>query len=272
MKKIALILFALLTTAGSYAQVVTGIVKDAKTHEPLPFVNVGIVGKSIGTVTDDAGNFKARLTGDGADILKVSMVGYQSRAYSVADVAKANGALSVELIPDVINLKEVKVTNRKWKTGILGNTTKSQGTNAGFKNNVLGYEIGGIIKTKRTPTFLKRFNASISQNTLSDSVRLRLNIYSVKDGLPDQNLLSQNILTTVKNGQQSVSIDLNPYNIMIDDDKFFVSLEWIQSSRGHGLMFSASLLGSGIISRGTSQDKWEKVGLFSVGFNVLAEY
>ncbi len=59
---------------------------------------------------------------------------------------------------------------------------------------------------------------------------------------------------------------------IIVDDKFFVSLEWIQNARGNGLMFSASLLSSAIIARETSQANWEKIGLAGVGFNVLAEY
>ena len=68
-----------------------------------------------------------------------------------------------------------------------------------------------------------------------------------------------------------MNINLEPYNILVDD-KFFVSLEWLQNTSGHGLMFSASLLSSAIITRETSQDKWEKVGIAGVGFNVLAEY
>jgi hypothetical protein len=81
----------------------------------------------------------------------------------------------------------------------------------------------------------------------------------------------KNIFVTVKKGDEKITVDLTPYNIVVDD-KFFVSLEWIENAKGSGLMFSASLFGSAIISRETSQDKWEKVGLAGVGFNVLASY
>ena len=81
----------------------------------------------------------------------------------------------------------------------------------------------------------------------------------------------ENIFITVKKGQDKISVDLEPYNIVVED-KFFVSLEWIENSRGPGLMFSASLLSSAIISREASQANWEKIGLAGVGFNVLAEY
>jgi hypothetical protein len=271
MKKITAILFVLSVCGGAFAQTQSsGNVVDAATNEKMPFVNVGIIGKGIGTVTNNDGNFILNLPNNGTDSLRVSMVGYVPQSFLVANLAKQAGHLNIRLVPAVTHLTEVKVKNRKWKTAVLGNTTRSQGTNAGFTTNRLGHEIGAIIKIKRAPTWLKRFNASLVDYQ-SEPVKLRLNIYSVKDGLPDKNLLQENILVTVNKGDKEINIDLAPYDIMVDD-KFFVSLEWIQSVRGRGLMFSASLLSSAIISRETSQANWEKVGIAGVGFNVLAEY
>jgi len=270
MKNIVLIAFILFSKYAC-AQLLTGTVKDAKTNEALPYVNIGIVSKGIGTVTGDNGNFNINLTNHDTDSLRISMIGYEPMVLLVADLKKhARPMVTIALVPSNKQLKEVKVTNRKWKQSILGNTTKSQSTNAGFNDNSLGHEIGEVIKIKSSPTWLKEFNASISTNS-TDSVKLRLNIYSVKDGLPDKNLLQQNIFVTVKRGDKMVTINLEPYNIMVED-KFFISLEWIKNTGGHGLMFSASLLSSPIIARETSQDKWEKIGIAGVGFNVLAEY
>jgi hypothetical protein len=271
MKKTLLIcLFITFFVDFGFAQQVTGNVKDAKTGEKLPFVNVGIVGKGIGTVTDDNGSFKILVSSNSKDSLRFSMIGYQPQSFVLSEIIKQTGALQVTLIPANTQLKEVKITNRKYKQSILGNTTQSKSVNAGFTSNNLGNEIGEIIKIKRSPTWLKEFNASISQNA-SDSVMLRLNIYSVKNGLPDQNLLQQNILITVKKDQDRIKIDLQPYHIMVED-KFFVSLEWVKNTSGMGLKFSASLLSSPIIAREASQAKWEKIGIAGVGFNVLAEY
>lgn len=271
MKKTFLICLAILFFVDfAFAQQLTGNVKDAKTGEKLPYVNVGIVGKGIGTVTDDNGSFKILANNNNKDSLRFSMIGYQPQLFAVGDIIKHADGLAVKLIPANNQLKEVKITNRKYKQSILGNTTQSKSTNAGFTSNNLGNEMGEIIKIKRSPTWLKEFNASISQNA-SDSVMLRLNIYSVKDGLPDQNLLQQNILVTVKKDQDKIKIDLQPYHIMVED-KFFVSLEWVKNTSGMGLKFSASLLSSPIIARETSQAKWEKIGIAGVGFNVLAEY
>jgi hypothetical protein len=274
MKRILFVALFIFPSLFAKAQVFEGIVKDAKTNLPLPYVNVGIIGKGIGTVTDADGCYKLNLANHDTDSLRLSMIGYKSLTYQVADFLKNADSRKVLLLqPAVTQLKEVKVNNHKWKEVILGNTTQSKSGNAGFRNNRLGYEMGSIIKIKKAPTYLKQFNAAIASD-VTDSVKLRLNFYSVKDGLPDQLLQNQSIFVTVKKGQQSINVDLKPYNIFVDD-KFFVSLEWIQNAKGHGVMFSAnlSLFGGGsIISRETSQDNWEKVSIAGIGFNVLAEY
>ena len=268
MRSVFIALLLSLSAAYTKAQL-TGIVKDVKTGESLPYVNVGIPSKGIGTVTNDEGAFKLNISNNDADSLRVSMIGYLPQYFLIGDFKKHSEA--IKLVPNDIQLKEVKITNRKYTEKVLGNTTKSKSVNAGFTSNDLGNEIGEIIKIKKSPTYLKRFNAAINENTNQDSCILRLNIYSVKNGLPDKNILNQNIFITVKKGQDQITVDLEPYHIMVEDN-FFISLEWIKNSAGHGLKFAASLLSSAIIAREASQAKWEKFGIAGVGFNVLAEY
>ncbi|WP_091144921.1 carboxypeptidase-like regulatory domain-containing protein [Mucilaginibacter pineti] len=271
MKKVLLVSLFTISSLYAYSQAFEGMVKDAKTNLPLPYVNVGIVGKSVGTVTDSTGHYKLTLTGHDADSLKLSMVGYRALVYQISDFTKDTQAHKTLLLqPTVTQLKEVKVNNHKWKEVILGNTTQSKSGNAGFRDNRLGYEIGAIIKIKKSPTFLKQFNANIASD-ITDSVKLRLNFYSVKDGMPYQLLQNQNIFVIVAKGQQKINVNLEPYSVYVDD-KFYVGLEWIQNAKGQGVMFSASLFSGSIISRETSQAKWEKEGIAGIGFNVLAEY
>jgi hypothetical protein len=271
MKKILLLaVIILLCNAGVFAQVLEGIVKDAKTNENLPYVNVGLIGKTTGTVTDDNGHFKLTLNNNGGDSLRISMIGYIPKTFLVKDfIIQYSTGTTILLTPSVKELAEVKISGRKLKQAVLGNTTQSQSTNAGFTTNQLGNEIGAIIKIKRSPTFLKQFNASLA-HPATDSFKLRLNFYNVNNGLPDKILQQQNIFVTVKKGQSKITVDLTPYNIVVND-KFFVSLEWIESSPGAGLMFSASLF-SNMIARETSQANWEKIGFVGIGFNVLAAY
>jgi hypothetical protein len=133
------------------AQTFEGVVKDAKTNQPLPYVNVGIIGKSVGTVTDSAGRYKLNLANHDADSLKLSMIGYIAQTYQVSAFVKTPHK-TLLLQPSVTQLKEVKVSNKKWKEVILGNTSQSDNSNAGFRENSLGYEIGTVIKIKKSPT------------------------------------------------------------------------------------------------------------------------
>lgn len=270
-RRILIALLLLLNIAGAQAQVFEGIVKDAKNNEVLSYVNVGIVGKAIGTVTDNNGHFSLTLNNNGSDSLRISMIGYLPKSFLVSDFIKnySPGEI-ISLSPFSQQLAEVVIKSAKLKQVVLGNTTQSKSADAGFTSGKLGNEIGIVIKIKKSPTYLKQFNASLA-HAASDSVKLRLNFYSVVNGLPDKILQQQNIFVTVKKGDDKVTIDLTPYQIVVED-KFFVSLEWIQNARGHGLMFSASLFGSSIISRETSQARWEKIGIASIGFNVDASY
>jgi hypothetical protein len=272
MKRILFVALFISSSIFAKAQVFEGLVKDAKTNLPLPYVNVGIIGKSIGTVTDSAGRYKLNLAGHEADTIKLSMIGYLPVTYKVSAFV-SDSRKTVLLQPSVTQLKEVKVSNKKWKEGILGNTSQSDNSNAGFRDNSLGHEIGTVIKIKKSPTFLKRFNVHIT-NAPAHPVKLRLNFYSLKKGMPDQLLQNQNIYVDVLAGQKDIQVNLEPYNIYVDNN-FFASLEWIENTKGHGLMFSAylSLFGSGaVISRETSQAVWEKEGIAGIAFNVLAEY
>jgi hypothetical protein len=272
MKKFLLfVVLVLIQQVNAYAQVFEGNVKEAKTNENLAYVNIGVIGKSSGTVTDDNGHFKLSLTNSNTDSLRISMIGYMPKTYLVSDfIMHYTPGETIMLTPEIHQLAEVKISGRKLKLAVLGNTTQSKSTDAGFTSNRLGNEIGEIIKIKRAPTFLREFNASLA-HSIPDSIKLRLNFYSVKDGLPDKILQQQNIFVTVKKGQEQITVDLTPYNIVVSD-KFFVSLEWIKDSPGPGLMFSASLFSSAMISRETSQAAWEKEGLAGVGFNVLVSY
>src|SRR5471030_120333 len=111
MKPVFIALLLFLSAIGAKAQL-TGVVKDANTGEALPYVNVGIPSKGIGTVTDDKGAFKLNAGNNNADSLRVSMIGYLPQYFSIGDFKKQ--ANVVKLIPTNIQLKEVKIVNRKY--------------------------------------------------------------------------------------------------------------------------------------------------------------
>src|SRR3569833_462493 len=144
MKKLLLfIAFVFIEGVNAHAQTFEGTIKDAKTNNNLAYVNVGVIGKSTGTVSDDNGHFKLSLNNSNTDSLRISMIGYEPKTYLVSDfIMHYTPGEIIMLTPAVNQLTEVKILGRKYKLVVLGNTTQSKSTNAGFTSNRLGNEIG----------------------------------------------------------------------------------------------------------------------------------
>jgi hypothetical protein len=94
----------------------TGKVTDSQTRLPLAYANVGIVGKSLGTVTNAEGNFIFKIPASCLpDSLKISKVGYQSVVKAVVD--SRGYSLQVALQEAAVQLPEIQV-NAKGLTGL----------------------------------------------------------------------------------------------------------------------------------------------------------
>ena len=268
-----LLLFCLIQYFG-YGQVdIVGQVLDATTQEPLPYVNIGLVNQNIGTVSDESGYFELEVPANqyNDETLRFSMIGFESRDFILKDYLDLQ-ILTISLEEKATALEELVLTTQrnKYQTKILGNKTTSQLIYAAFTTNKLGNEMGFIVRGRKNPMILKKFNVSMVENDYGP-IRFRLNFYSLKDGLPEETLLNENIIVETDISSGIVSKDLTPYEIVIDQD-FFVSIEWIEDLGPGKLFFSGGFFGSPLIAREVSQGSWSKVGSASVGMNVEVRY
>ena len=83
---------------------VTGIVRSLENDEPLPGVNVVILGTTRGTVTDVDGKYNLALENE-ENTLVFSYVGFQSETIDV----NGRSVIDVNLVPDIGSLAEVVV-------------------------------------------------------------------------------------------------------------------------------------------------------------------
>lgn len=273
MKYVLTALIVLSALSGLTAQTLKGTLKDATTGEPVPYVNIGVLNKNIGTVSGDDGIFTLPVPeGHSADTLRLSMLGYKTKEYTVATFAKQLASNSeIKMDQKVTELKEVVVSNRKSGTKLLGNKTESKSVTAAFTSNKLGNEVGTVMRIKGNMALLKTFAASIASDD-NPPVKMRLNFYSLKKGMPDKLIINENIIVEVPKGSGKLVVDLTPYNIMVEDD-FFASLEWIEDSPdSKRIWFSAALFATPIIARETSQGNWTKMSIAGVGFTVDTVY
>ncbi|MBR5541096.1 MAG: carboxypeptidase-like regulatory domain-containing protein [Bacteroides sp.] len=103
-----LLLFVLFSQI--YAQI-EGVVKDAETGEPLPYLSVFYAGKGVGTITDIDGRYKVDKYVEWKE-LTFSSVGYQTKVIPISVNTKI---LNVELKPSDYTLNEVVVRPKKEK-------------------------------------------------------------------------------------------------------------------------------------------------------------
>jgi len=273
MKHLLFLSFIGLLTTQVKALNISGSIRDAKSKEVIPYVNIGIVGKGIGTVSDMNGHFSITLP-DSLDneTLRFSYIGFKSYSYKVMDVKKRFETKEMDILleENIVSLTQVVVKPKVYKTKILGNTNHSKNSSAGFMSNDLGSELGTIMRIKRSPTFLENVNFNIANNML-DSVKFRVNIYSMKNGQPDSIILKEPIYITTQLKSGQLSIDLKKYNLWVSTD-FFVSLEWIENYGEKKLYFCAGLMETNSMYRKTSQDSWHKAVPVGIGFNSTVTY
>lgn len=272
MKKIITIILLCWSVLVCGQDVFSGMIIDGESGEVLPYVNVGVVGKNVGTVTDINGVFSLEIDAKyDADTLMMSMIGYEDLVFMVRDFKSGVGDDSIFKITSITtDLQEIVISGSQLKSKILGNKTKSKNIRGHFVTDELGNEVGIIIKIKKSPTYIDKFHASIVENKYG-LLKFRLNFYSVKDKMPHENILKENIFVETQIKEGVLTVDLSAYNIVVEDD-FMVSLEWIEDLGEDGLYFSMSFFGSPVISRKTSQAYWKKQKPVGIGFSVTAKY
>ena len=91
---------------------ITGKVTDAKTGEPLAFVQIALPGSTRGTMTDMEGRFDLSATAEDT-VLHFRMVGY--RPQTVVLKRKSSRRLKVAMQPEATTLQEVNVTAKKGR-------------------------------------------------------------------------------------------------------------------------------------------------------------
>ena len=252
---------------------VIGQVIDAATKEPLPYVNIGLLNKNIGTVSDETGYFELEVNTEQniRDTLRFSMIGFETKSYTLNDFINQN-EIEVYLTEKSTALDEVILSSKRknYQTKILGNKTTSKALYAAFTSNKLGNEMGFIVRARKHPMILKKFNISLVENDYGP-IKFRLNIYDVLNGLPNKTLLADNLFIETEESSGIVSLDLTPYEIILDQD-FFIAIEWIEDLGPGKLYFSGGFFGAPLFAREVSQGTWEKIGTASVGMNVEVRY
>src|SRR5690606_6003173 len=99
---------------------ITGKIIDSETEAVIPYVNIGIKDKGVGTVTNQNGKFTLTLHSDilPGDKIIFSHLGYETREYPVSSLLNKNN--TIELDPSATELEEVVVQFKASKAKKIG--------------------------------------------------------------------------------------------------------------------------------------------------------
>jgi hypothetical protein len=190
----------------------------------------------VGTVSDSTGHFNLAVTNEYLDdTLQFSMVGYYRVKRPVKEFIGADAPIIIPLLKKIYQLKEITITNNLQQIEIVGRQSKGSLLQAsiipkGGKNPIIGAESGLRMQAKRYPAQLENFNFYVSGNNFK-YIKFRLNIYSLKNNLPDTLLFNHEILVSLKNFKTGWSkIDLTPYKLTVDAD-FAITLQWVDYNK-----------------------------------------
>jgi hypothetical protein len=241
-----------------YAQlVIRGKVLQPSEHA-LPYVNIGIKGKNIGTVSNEDGAFSLNLKAENAhDTLTFSCIGFEEISLPVQKIIQENTSVFY-LKEKFMELKEVVITSKKAKIKKIG--TKSANPllwgSATSKDGKDIIEMGKLISIQEISEIqaLSIYLKGINTNT----VTFRINFYDVKDEMPSARMVEQQILCKKDLSKGWLEIDLTAYNLIFDKD-LFVGIEFLPEKDSKGYSFSyGGQMGGSVWVREASLGSWKK--------------
>jgi hypothetical protein len=244
-------------TYSVYGQYQTGLVIAEKDKKPIEFVNIGVIGKGIGTTSNTNGYYNLKIDDQyNNDSLRFSCIGYESYSVKISDFKNLQNK-NIALKEKYYSLKEVIISPKKFKLKTFGYTSGSKAMRAGFKENLLGYEAGIYLKIKKSAR-LNKINLNVVECTY-DTIFYRINVYKVIDKMNFQNVLIKPIYFTLSKDiiKDRITIDLSKENICVIGD-CLVTIEYVKYLGVGQLMFSASFPGK-TYYRKTSQANWDTV-------------
>lgn len=272
MKRRPLFLICLLLHTILYAQItIQGKVKNMQA-ETLSYCNIGIKDTNIGSFTNPSGDYNLIVPKEFQEKAVVfSAEGYMENTKTIAELQKNP---DVYLDFKTANIQEVILEGEKLKEKTIGQKSRPILTfSKMFDKNTLTVEQGNIFDVYKK-TKLRSFSFHIMPSSKFDNVTLKLNIYNVKNGLPGESLLNENIIfKTPTTGWQN--IELSRYKLIFNNlDQIAITLQLLEYEplKDSDFVFGISAkksLSKNLLFRYQSQSKWDtSEGTFLSNINV----
>ena len=205
----------------------------------VPYVNIGVVGKGKGTVSDSKGQYQMDLTGVAPkDSIYFSHLNYYRRAFTVKDLQRDPKVILVE---HVFELPSFTVSQKKPKL----QTIKGMGTYLGQvyyggKDVLNKEEIGNILTLKHT-YLAKEFELPVLKNTMPNLV-LRLQILKIEDDGTLTPLMEKPIYLSIPQNNQKQKI-VQELQVVLPKGRIWVGLRTVEGAGDGFFVFEGNFSG-----------------------------
>lgn len=99
----------------SRGNVISGIVYDSQTGEPLPYVNVSVKNTHVGDVTNPNGYFAISGIKSKTVLLQSSYIGYELQELLVSNFQKSLDPISIQMVRNVLKGKDVNAYGKEFE-------------------------------------------------------------------------------------------------------------------------------------------------------------
>lgn len=264
--KLKLIICFILFTSGASNVSGQSIIYSGEIYSetgPLPYVNIGIQKKNIGSISDKNGMFKISIpTSNIKDTLYFSYLGFETHKIIISRENRID--LKIKLEPIVEKLDEVvlfPIDKSSTKKVSIGTKSSSRMVAGYVRNNAKDnydiQEFAKLIKIKKNKVLtLENLNIKLF-NVQNIPTTFRINFYDLKDGVPHERIIDQEILFTQKLINGWNKFDLRSWDLFFEDS-FFVTIEYIPNmevDKKSPFKYSGMLFGKSI-KRTSSLGSW----------------
>ena len=211
---------------------IQGIVKDSLSGKPIPYVNIWVENENIGTTTEENGEFNISVSQKRKNLI-VSVIGYQKK------IIKISQSKNIFLSPSDFQIQEVIISNRKNTKEIeIGKTNSliSQAFESGPKIDLKYFPYFPSYKKTK---YIKKIVIN-TDNRLEEAL-IRMHLYSVgKDSLPEKELLTKDLIISVKSGTRNNKINLTSFDLKMPTEGVFVGFEKLMIEKNKRCQFKFS--------------------------------
>lgn len=210
-----------------------GKITDSKSKGALPYVNIGIKAKNIGTISGDDGSFSINIPQNHiTDTLTFSLIGFSEFTIPVSQLDSKN-EISIQLIEKPMVLNEVLIQGRKLvekKYGIKKIGAILHFTDGIFKKDD-SFEIGQVINLGDKSAKINSLNLHIN-SFRRDSASFRINFYKYNEdeNAPTTRVFDRSIIQRHPIRVGWLKFDLSDYNIRLKG-KVFAAIEFIPENK-----------------------------------------